>query len=154
MKALFERVAVPIGTQATPGTWLARRRLVAIDGMCLDVADTPDNDAFFGRPGVNKGEQAAFPQARVVALAECGTHAVFAAQIGKYRDSEASLAERMLTHVKPGMLLLADRGSSPSPCGAGHQRPARTCCGRSRPTPTGLARSTCRTCPTVPGWPT
>ena len=110
MKALFERVAVPIGTQATPGTWLARRRLVAIDGMCLDVADTPDNDAFFGRPGVNKGEQAAFPQARVVALAECGTHAVFAAQIGKYRDSEASLAERMLTHFKPGMLLLADRG--------------------------------------------
>ena len=110
MKALFERVAVPIGTQATPGTWLARRRLVAIDGMCLDVADTPDNDGFFGRPGVNKGEQAAFPQARVVALAECGTHAVFAAQIGKYSDSEASLAERMLTHFKPGMLLLADRG--------------------------------------------
>ena len=38
-----------------------------------------ENEAFFGRPGVNKGEQAAFPQARVVALAECGTHAIFAA---------------------------------------------------------------------------
>ena len=110
MKALFERVAVPIGTPATPGTWLARRRLVAIDGMCLDVADTPDNDSYFGRPGVNKGEQAAFPQARVVALAECGTHAVFAAEIGEYTNSENTLAERMLTHFKPGMLLLADRG--------------------------------------------
>jgi len=110
MKALFERVAVPIGTKATPGTWLAGRRLVAIDGLCLDVADTPDNAESFGRPGVNKGEQSAFPQARVVALAECGTHAVFAAEIGKYSESESTLAQRLLSRLKPGMLLLADRG--------------------------------------------
>ena len=85
LAALFERVARPIGrgeTAGTPGGWLAGRRLVAVDGTCLDVADTAANDAFFGRPGVNKGEQAAFPQARVVALAECGTHAIFAAQVG------------------------------------------------------------------------
>jgi len=110
MKALFERVAVPIGTGATPGTWLAGRRLVAIDGMCLDVADSGENASFFGRPGVNKGEQAAFPQARLVALAECGTHAIFAAEIGRYTDSEATLAERLLTRLQPGLLLLADRG--------------------------------------------
>ena len=41
---------------------------MAIDGTCLDVADTPANDVFFGRPGVNKGERSAFPQARVAAL--------------------------------------------------------------------------------------
>lgn len=35
------------------------------DGACLDVADTPENAKFFNRPGVNKGEQAAFPQARL-----------------------------------------------------------------------------------------
>ena len=116
MKALFERVAVPLGTPATaeapgtPGTWLAGRRLVAIDGLCLDVADTPDNDEFFGRPGVNKGEQAAFPQARVVAMAECGTHAMIAAEVGKYSDSEGAFAERLLSRLQPGMLLLADRG--------------------------------------------
>ncbi len=110
MKALFERVAVPIGTKATPGTWLAGRRLVAIDGLCLDVADTPENAGFFGRPGVNKGEQSAFPQARVVALAECGTHAMFAAEIGRYTESEATLAQRLLPRLQPGMLLLADRG--------------------------------------------
>ncbi len=110
MEALFERVAVPLGSSKTPGTWLAGRRLVAIDGLCLDVADTASNAAFFGRPGVNKGEQSAFPQARVVAVAECGTHAMFAAEIGKYTDSEATLAERLLTRLTPGMLLLADRG--------------------------------------------
>src|SRR5215204_184384 len=110
LAALFERVAKPIGGEQTPGVWLAGRRLVAIDGMCLDVADTPANHDHFGRPGVNKGEQAAFPQARVVALAECGTHAVFAAQIGTYAQTEATLAERLLDRLEPGMLLTADRG--------------------------------------------
>jgi hypothetical protein len=110
LAALFARVAKPIGGQQTPGVWLAGRRLVAIDGMCLDVADTTVNDEHFGRPGVNKGERAAFPQARVVALAECGTHAVFAAEIGAYSDSEAALTEPLLGRLEPGMLLLADRG--------------------------------------------
>ncbi len=110
MKALFERVAAPIGIVSTPGTWLAGRRLVAVDGLCLDVADTIENAAFFGRPGVNKGEQSAFPQARVVALAECGTHAMFAAEIGKYTESESTLAERLLPKLASGMVLLADRG--------------------------------------------
>ena len=110
LAALFGRVARPIGTDLTPGVWLAGRRLVAIDGMCLDVADTPVNDRHFGRPGVNKGEQAAFPQARVVALAECGTHAVFAAEVGAYSESEAVLADRLVDRLAPGMLLTADRG--------------------------------------------
>jgi len=110
LAALFERVARPIGGEATPGVWLAGRRLVAVDGTCLDVADTAANAEYFGRPGVNKGEQAAFPQARVVGLAECGTHAVFAAQVGRYSQSEATLTESLLERLEQGMLLLADRG--------------------------------------------
>ena len=110
LQALFARVAAPIGGDDTPGVWLAGRRLVAVDGTCLDVADTAVNADFFSRPGVNKGEQAAFPQARVVALAECGTHAVFAAQVGPYNQSEATLTRSLLERLSPGMLLLADRG--------------------------------------------
>jgi hypothetical protein len=110
LAALFERVARPIGAEATPGVWLAGRRLVAVDGTCLDVADTTANAEHFGRPGVNKGEQSAFPQARVVGLAECGTHAVFAALVGRYSQSEATLTEVLLDRLEPQMLLLADRG--------------------------------------------
>ncbi len=110
LEGLFARVAVPLGGPQTAGVWLAGRRMVAIDGTCLDVADTAANDAHFGRPGVNKGEKAAFPQARLVGLAECGTHAVFAAKIGAYRDSEATLAEGLLDALAEDMLLLADRG--------------------------------------------
>ena len=114
LEALFTRVARPIGVAPGVGEaaagWVAGRRLVAVDGTCLDVADTPGNEAFFGRPGVNKGERAAFPQARVVALAECGTHAMFAAVVGPLATGEPTMVEQLLDRLEPGMLLLADRG--------------------------------------------
>jgi len=110
LAALFARVATPLGTDAMPGVWLAGRRLVAVDGCCLDVADTSVNAEFFGRPGVNKGERAAFPQARVVALAECGTHAIFAAAVEGLASGESTMIEELLPRLEPGMLLLADRG--------------------------------------------
>ena len=110
MALLFDRIAQPIASQGTPGCWLAGRRLVAIDGTCLDLADTPANDAHFGRPGVNKGERSAFPQARVVALAECGTHTIFEAVLGPYTTSENALSVELLGRLQPGMVCLADRG--------------------------------------------
>jgi Transposase DDE domain len=45
-----------------------------------------------------------------VALAECGTHAVFAAGVGAYTASEATLTGSLLDRLEPGMLFLADRG--------------------------------------------
>jgi len=110
LRALFDRVAQPLAEPGAAGAWLAGRRLVAIDGTCLDVADTADNAEWFGRPGVNKGEQAAFPQARLVAVAECGTHAVFDAVVGPYSTGENTLAGELIDRLEPGMLLLADRG--------------------------------------------
>ena len=110
VRALFERVAVPLAASGARGAWLGGRRLVAIDGTCLDVADTGDNAVFFGRPGVNKGEQAAFPQARVVGLVECGTHAIFDAVTGAYSTGEVTLARELVGRLQAGMLCLADRG--------------------------------------------
>lgn len=108
--ALFARVAAPLADSEMPGAWLAGRRLVAIDGTCLDVADTVANDEWFGRPGVNKGERSAFPQARLVAIAECGTHAIFDAVVGPYTTAENTLAQELIDRLEPGMVLLADRG--------------------------------------------
>lgn len=110
VEGLFRRVARPLAIEVTPGSWLAGRRLVAIDGTTLDVADTTVNHEFFGRPGVNKGERSAFPQARLVALAECGTHAIFDVEIGPYTTSERALSEALVKRLEPDMLLLADRG--------------------------------------------
>ena len=110
VRTLFERVAQPLATAVTPGAWVAGRRVVAIDGTTLDVADTAVNDEWFGRPGVSKGERSAFPQARVVALAECGTHAIFDAEIGAYTDSEIELSRLLVDRLEPDMLVIADRG--------------------------------------------
>lgn len=110
VRALFDRVAAPLAVESTPGSWLAGRRLVAIDGTTLDVADSDVNDEHFGRPGVNKGEKSAFPQARIVGLAECGTHAIFDAVVGAYTVGENTLARELVARLKPGMLCLADRG--------------------------------------------
>lgn len=109
LQTLFERGCVPLGTPATPGSFYRGWRLVAIDGTCLDVADTANNDAAFGRPGASRGSSA-FPQVRLVGLAECGTHVIIGAAIGAYADSEQTLTRRLLGQLGPGMLCLADRG--------------------------------------------
>lgn len=110
LEALFRRVAQPLSQAGAPGAFLAGRRLIAIDGTCLDIADAPGNEEHFGRPGVMKGERAAFPQARVVAVAECGSHAIIDAVVTSYTVSENSASGELLDRLEPGMLCLADRG--------------------------------------------
>lgn len=110
VRDLFVRVVKPLGTPEMAGAFLAGRRLVAIDGTCLDVADTTANAEFFGRPGSARGEQSAFPQARLVALAECATHAILDAVLAGCSTSEIELSRELVTRLKPGMLVLADRG--------------------------------------------
>jgi hypothetical protein len=80
-----------------------------MDGTCLDVPDTAANTAAFGRPATHRGEQTAFPQVRLVGLAECGTHALLAAAMGPLAQGETTLAPRLFAALRPGMLLLADR---------------------------------------------
>ena len=113
MKMLFERVALPTSTEGSPGSWWRGMRLVAIDQTVLDLPDTTSNEARFGRPGSSRGEmRGAFPQARVVALTECGTHAIIGAEIGPCTTGETTLARELFKGLTEGMLLLADRGFS------------------------------------------
>jgi Insertion element 4 transposase N-terminal/Transposase DDE domain len=108
LRRLYERVVRPVATRATKGAWYRRWRLVSLDGSCLDVADTAENGAAFGRPGAGRGESA-FPQLRFVALVENGTHVLFGARLGSFADGETTLAHDALTALRPGMLCLADR---------------------------------------------
>ncbi|MFD9420786.1 IS4 family transposase [Streptomyces goshikiensis] len=109
LKALFARVCRPVAVPETAGAWYRRWRPVAVDGTTLDLADTIANDSFFGRPGSGRGV-GAFPQARLVALAECGTRAVFGAAVGPLSVSEQVLSRQLFARLGEGMLLLADRG--------------------------------------------
>jgi hypothetical protein len=108
LKALFEKIAEPLAVAGTPGAWLGARRLMAIDGVKLDVPDTPANIEGFGRPG--GVTRRPFPQIQVVGLGECGTHAVIAAEIGTVSVGERELAEKLAPSLEPGMLVITDRG--------------------------------------------
>jgi hypothetical protein len=79
-----------------------------LDGSTLDLADTKENEAAFGRPVAARG-QSGFPQARFVSLVENGTHVLFGAQIDSYTTSELELAGRVVERLQPGWLCLADR---------------------------------------------
>jgi hypothetical protein len=110
LELLFRAVASPLATDATRGAFFRGLRLVSLDGTCLDVPDTPANEAAFGRPGSSRREGGgAFPQLRLVALAESGTHAIFDAALGPYGSSEQALADRLWDSLSAGMLCLADR---------------------------------------------
>jgi transposase IS4-like protein/DDE family transposase len=110
LKGLFAAVAQPLATVATRGGFYRDWRLMSIDGTCLDVADTPVNAAEFGRPGSGRGEGVgAFPQLRMVALAECGTHAILAVEVGACSTAEVVLADKLCARFTPGTLVLADR---------------------------------------------
>jgi hypothetical protein len=108
LRRLYEVLVHPIATRATKGAWYRDWRLVSLDGSCLDVADTQANRAAFGVPGASRGASA-FPQLRLVALVENGTHVLFGARLGRLAEGETTLAHTVLTVLRPGMLCLADR---------------------------------------------
>lgn len=117
---LFERCCGPVAGEPGPtaevsalgtarGSFLRRWRLLAIDGFEVDVPDSKANAAEFGYAG-SGDNRSAFPKARVVALAECGTHAFVAAEVDAYHVGEKTLAQRLYPRLRGDELLTADRG--------------------------------------------
>jgi hypothetical protein len=117
---LFERCCGPVAGRAGPTAWMAALgtargaflrswRLLAIDGFEVDVPDSKENAAEFGYAG-SGDNRSAFAKARVVALAECGTHAFVAAEVGSYGTGEKTLAQGLYPRLRPDELLSADRG--------------------------------------------
>lgn len=108
LRVLFARQRGTLGELDTPGVFAFGRRLVAWDGTGLDLADTPDNEQAFGR--LRGGS----PQARLLTLTECGTHALIDAAFGGITggrgQSEQKLARQVMGSLQAGMLLLSDRG--------------------------------------------
>lgn len=110
VRQLYEELVEPVAASDTRGAWYRGRRLVSMDGSTLDVADTPENEEAFGRPGAARGA-AGFPKIRLVALVENGTHVLFGTRHGPYRgSSEKALAAEVVKSLRAKMLCLADRG--------------------------------------------
>lgn len=108
MQHLFHALAGPIATQGAAGCFWRGRCVVAIDGSTVPLAPTPALEVFGGvhREGVRVGP----PLARVVSLVECGTRALLDAMLDHYSATEIELAATLVGSIRPGMLVLADRG--------------------------------------------
>ena len=110
MQRLAQRVLRPLAAPGAPGAWYRGLRVMALDGSCMDVADERANAEFFGYPTATRG-QSAFPQARLLGLVECGTHAIVAADMAPYARSEKAMAAELLPGwLRQDMLVMADRG--------------------------------------------
>ena len=118
---LFERCCGPVAGQAGPtarGRGVGHRAGVVPapvaaagdrrvrDRRARQRRRTPPSSATPAR-GDNRS---AFPKARVVALAECGTHAFVAAEVDAYSVGEKTLAQRLYPRLRADELLTADRG--------------------------------------------
>ena len=73
------------------------------------MPDTGANAAVFGRHQSDRGPSA-FSQVQGVYLVECGTHAIVDVGFWPYHTSERVGGFRLLRSVKPGMLLMWNRG--------------------------------------------
>jgi hypothetical protein len=109
VQRLYEQSVRPIATEQTKGAFYRGWHVVAMDGSTAEAPDTPANREAFGRPASPSGGESAFPLIRIVGLVEVGTRVLFGAVLGSYATGEVTLARSMVTHLRPGMLCLADR---------------------------------------------
>lgn len=113
LRQVFRQAVRPPAGSETAGAFYRGMRIRVIDGAHLNVPDTPQNAAAFGRPGTTRHGQAvagAYPQVLVVYLQEAGTHAIQEALLRRANGSEHSAVGPLLRQVSAGDLLLCDRG--------------------------------------------
>lgn len=104
-------LAALFGLLAGPAAGSVRWRgllVCAIDGTTMSVPDSRENLAVYGRQAGTHGGSG-YPLLRLLAVVACGTRTVIGAVFGPASTGETSYAPRLLSCLRPGMLLLADR---------------------------------------------
>src|SRR5512144_633457 len=81
----------------------------SMDGFVLDAPETEANRRQLGAMQDARGQDAGFPQVRVVTLTETGTHAQIDAAVGGFCHGEPELASKLAPSAN-GMLVIMDRG--------------------------------------------
>lgn len=113
LRRLFVQTAGAIATAKTRGAFYRGKRLMLMDGQKLLVPDTPANAQAFGRPSTRrygKAIQGGYPQIHTIRLVEAGTHMTVEALIKPAKSHEYPAAPALLKKVRPGDLVLWDRG--------------------------------------------
>lgn len=105
--ALQRDVTARISALGAGDRWRGRR-VVVVDGTGVSMPDTPELQAAFPQPGVQK-PGCGFPVARIVCLFSWATGALFFHRVGSLRQSELILFREILNALRPGDVVVADR---------------------------------------------
>ena len=106
LRALFELLAGPPAGAPRWRGWL----LCAIDGTTVTVPNGEPNVTAYGRHAAGPNGDAGYPMLRLLTVVACGTRTILGAVFGTCNDGETTYAPRLVGCLRPGMLLLADRG--------------------------------------------
>ncbi|MEU6555354.1 IS4 family transposase [Streptomyces sp. NPDC046915] len=108
LRWLFDLLRGPAPTAHGPGARWRELLVVARDGTILTVPDAPAVLSEFTKQAGNHGGTG-YPQIRLLALVACGTRTLIDAVFGPTTTGEITHAPRLLSSLRPGMILLADR---------------------------------------------
>jgi hypothetical protein len=112
-KALLEKAlaasAQTAARRAPDLSLLQGRPLKVVDGSGLRLQDTPANQKDFPQPAMQK-PGCGFPVMKLVVIFCLASGALLARATGTLRDSEAGLFRRLLSVLKPGDIVIGDRG--------------------------------------------
>jgi hypothetical protein len=114
LRALFDLLAGPAAAIRTAGARWAGLLVVAIDGTHLDVPGDPAARARLGKGSSQYTAASGYPQILLVALVACGTRAVIDAVFGPRSAGEIAHGQRLARSLRPGMIVLLDRGFASS----------------------------------------
>jgi transposase len=95
--------------QALPtGDWTWGRPVKVVDGTCLTLPDTVENQAAYPQSS-SQGPGCGFPQLRLLGLFSLDTGALLERARGQSATSEVQLFRKLWPHLVPGDLILGDR---------------------------------------------
>ncbi len=109
VRYLFDLTAERWGLQAAASDRWKGLSLFGLDGSCFRVADTPENDAAFGRPDSGRAGSG-YPQIRLVGLMALRSHALAGMSVGGFNTSEMTLVEPLWEKIPDQSVTVVDRG--------------------------------------------
>jgi hypothetical protein len=106
---IYTHIAGRVWREAPPSTLLPGRRLKALDGTSVRLADTPENQEAFPQSSSQKAGTG-FPVMKIVAVFCLAGGAILGHATGHLWNSELSLVAQLLGALSPQDVLIADRG--------------------------------------------
>jgi len=109
MEWLFETCAVHWAHKSADRHRWKGLALYGVNGTTLRIPDSPENRTDFGAPGGGPRGQAAYPQARLVALMALRSHLIAATSFGAYTIGEHTYARALWSQLPDHSLCILDR---------------------------------------------